>query len=204
MRANAMYILAAGLSIGYIMGMSLSPVVSIVLSSIVAVVVAVTSAAAGIDVHPEILERPGTDVEEKPDQQPVPIRSVRHRVEVHAMPIAALVIGIAFGGTVGLAVRGNHWLGSAAYDTRNRGAGNGEVQKPDTSRIARIASPPARSELGFFGVSKDDCSTLNGEPPGALLANIKNYVKVREVTTVAENCPSDRCLRALVKLVCKP
>ena len=99
----------AGLGVGWIMGLSLTPVVGTVLTSILGVVAGVVS---GISVFDD-----------------------ERTKFIDAWPLALLVVGVAVGGTLGVLTRTNNYLGPMKIDSRETGpllAGNGAA--PDWQR----------------------------------------------------------------------
>src|SRR5437763_1844671 len=82
----------SGLGIGWLTGVSASPVISIVLASILAVSTAVIATLAGLDARPESDFCPST-------------------LKPNAWPVAVLIIGVICGAMIGIRTRVNEWIG---------------------------------------------------------------------------------------------
>lgn len=176
---KAMYLSASGLCLGYLMGMSVSPVVSIVLTSLVALVVGVASTLAGIE------------KDAKPD--PITVVPARSRMELNPLPVTALVVGITFGSVVGVWSRTHDWLATSASDLKAAGK---SVSIDDGSTKAHSAV--------LFGIASSECADLRSAPAEGLYEAIVRTVSDRDVRVVADACRTDRnCLRSLVYTICK-
>ncbi len=83
---TSLFLIGAG--VGWLVGLSVSPVVSIVLTSVMGTVAALVAALSGLDVE---------------GQSP--------RFQVNPVPIAVLIVGIIAGSLLGLRARNANWLG---------------------------------------------------------------------------------------------
>lgn len=84
--------LVLGLGVGWITGLSMSPVVAPVLGTVLGVASAVVAAAAGVNVR---------------DREVIP-------KQVDPWPLVFLVVGLSLGAPMGVVVREHGWLGSRA------------------------------------------------------------------------------------------
>jgi hypothetical protein len=94
---NDLYIIIAGVGIGWLIGLSVSPVVSIVITSVTGSVAAIVAALSGVR-----LETDGTENAENQTRRP--------RWKVNAAPVAMLAIGLIAGSTAGIVFRTYDWL----------------------------------------------------------------------------------------------
>lgn len=94
-------LLITGLGIGWLVGLSVSPVVSIVITSVTGSAAAIVAALSGLEEKPEALEATNRG-------QPI-----RTRWSVNPLPLTILVIGILVGSAFGVRARNQSWLGSA-------------------------------------------------------------------------------------------
>jgi hypothetical protein len=85
-------LIITGIGIGWLIGLSVSPVVSIVITSIMGSVVALIAAMSG-------LEKKGSD-------------DNAGQWQVNPIPLAMLMIGLFFGSIAGISARNASWLGS--------------------------------------------------------------------------------------------
>ena len=90
-------LLVSGLCVGWLIGLSISPVLQTVLTSVLALVTGAVSVLAGLSVA-------DGDGGDKP----------RRRVKVTPVPVAMLVLGIAIGAPFGIHARTNLWFGPNA------------------------------------------------------------------------------------------
>jgi hypothetical protein len=93
-------LLVSGLGIGWLMGLSASPILYSVVTSLLGLVVAVSGALAGVD-----LELPSHEQEGARPKQRVVLSLV------NPLPIVALILGVVAGASVGIYGRTNDWLG---------------------------------------------------------------------------------------------
>jgi hypothetical protein len=94
-------LLLSGMGVGWLIGLSVSPVIHIVITSLIAFVVSITGALAGLKVTPD-------------DEPPSESSSLKQKlqVEINPVPVMLIVIGIAFGASLGVYGRTNNWLGT--------------------------------------------------------------------------------------------
>jgi hypothetical protein len=97
--SGALYIVISGACVGFLAGLSVSPVAGALLSTVTALVVGVTSTLAGVQIS-----KAGSDA----------FKSDGSRVTVSALPGALLVVGIVVGSTIGIYTRTHDWLGAHA------------------------------------------------------------------------------------------
>lgn len=94
------YLLGTGIGIGWLLGLSVSPVVSIVITSITGSAAALIAALSGL--------------EDKTEQEPAANKRARFPTQwaVNPLPLAILVLGILIGSAFGVWARNHSWLGS--------------------------------------------------------------------------------------------
>ena len=97
---RAFCLLVAGIGVGWLVGLSVSPVIHIVITSLVAFAVSITSALAGLKVNPD-----------KDDLSGASSLKRKFQVEVDPMPMMLMVVGLALGASLGVYGRTNNWLG---------------------------------------------------------------------------------------------
>lgn len=88
-------ILATGFSIGWLAGMSVSPIVATITASVTAAAAAIVSALSGID-----------------DKSASVSDAAKTRLRVDPVPLGFLAFGIVIGSVMGVTARNNHWMGS--------------------------------------------------------------------------------------------
>lgn len=98
---NSLCVLMSGLGLGWLVGLSASPVIQIILTSLIAIVVSLSGALAGIS---------ATKQEDDPPQDNNKRRSLSSVLD--PLPVMCLVIGLAIGSSIGVYARTNDWLGA--------------------------------------------------------------------------------------------
>jgi hypothetical protein len=139
---NCFCLLASGLGLGWLVGLSASPVIQTILASLVAIVVSVTSALAGL--HPSDAE---TDAEhEDPPKEGEDARRKKVKKKLPAMlnplPVMFMVIGLAGGASVGVYARANDWLGARTNSLVEEWKDTGLSAKEITTRVFDSLYPP--------------------------------------------------------------
>jgi len=181
--SNILYLVISGLGVGWIVGLSISPVVHIVLGSILALVVSLASAIAGVEKLEEAEEQASAG-------KTGPIAQKVARVRLDPRPIALLVLGLAIGSSIGAYARTNDWLGENPRRVVDRwkGAGLDEAEirmrlfndlYPQSS-VARDSNSehPVSPGLGvLFATGTTDCGNIrlkHGQALWAELRQLKN------------------------------
>jgi len=176
-------LLASGLGVGWIVGLSASPAVSIVLGSIMALVVSLTSAIAG-------LARSDRSGDEKNPEASGSITQKVSRAHFDPRPIAFLVVGLAIGASIGAYARTNDWLGVNPRTLVERWKGVGLEEAEIRTRLFSEVYPRGSSEgedtkvqhvsanAGvLFAVKTTDCGSirlLHGEALWVGLRQLNN------------------------------
>ncbi len=103
-----LYLLLSGMGVGWLAGLSVSPIIHIILTSLMAAVVSVTSALAGLNSGKVEEVEPSED--ESNHLQPE-TRKPKFQVQVNPLPVTCMIVGLAIGSSAGVFVRTNNWLG---------------------------------------------------------------------------------------------
>ena len=89
-------LVVTGFGIGWLAGLSVSPVVSIVLTSVTGIAAAVVTALSGL----------------KEDPADPKVKERRRLPQIEVWPLAILLVGMLIGSTLGILARNNHLFGS--------------------------------------------------------------------------------------------
>jgi hypothetical protein len=105
-RSQAVYLILCGLGVGWLIGMSVSPVLGTVVGGILATLLAIVSALVGVDL-------PG--LEPKAESARTGEGSVipslhRVRTQTNVLPLTCVILSIVAGALVGVYGRTNQWL----------------------------------------------------------------------------------------------
>jgi len=93
-------VFVCGIGVGWLIGLSYSPVIQVVITSIITLVASITSALAGMRSDPN--EHQARD-DAKPKR--------KLQFEINPYPMMLMIIGVALGASVGIYARANNWLG---------------------------------------------------------------------------------------------
>lgn len=118
-----------GFGIGWLIGLSVSPVVSIVITSITGAAAAVVAALSGL--HDQYTDG---NVSERPSAQPL-------RWTVNPLPLALLMLGTVIGTLLGIPARNYNWLGSDLSAELQKWSAAGLDQKEVARRLFEIQYP---------------------------------------------------------------
>ena len=197
-------LLIVGAGVGWLVGMSVSPVVSIVITSVTATAAAIIAVLSGLE-DTRSLET---------DDLHNNIKYVPKRVRVG--PLVALVIGIVLGAAVGLSSRSSSVFGSDLDAEISKWTKYGRTQKDVADILFAAAYPqtgsdaaPNRSWAGdpigvLFGSSADlasACISLTSLE-GAELRKFAKGSSLEGVRQIADAVEDPATLKAVLEVIC--
>jgi hypothetical protein len=166
-------LLIAGFGIGWLAGLSLSPVVGTVLGAIVSVVGGVVAGLASAANDPA-------------------------RQRVNAWPAALLVLGIAVGSPAGILARSHDLFGRAVLLEAGQAGGAASAAPSKT-----VQDPRAPAALGaLYSVVGDDCKRLVGSPDQALAGALETS-RFPWAPRLARRLSDPKVLRQVVESLCE-
>lgn len=194
--------LAGGLGLGWIMGMSVTPIVQTVITAVLALAVAVANALIGLRAEAEVQ---GEDDQDKPKPEPV-----------NPLPFGSLLIGLAAGAALGIWSRTHDVLGpdvnSRIAEWKSTGYPDSVIARrlfertypPLTKENAVPKGDPAVGNTTFlYHVPAGGCEVLRqATPDSAQLSTQLRVLGDEYVDRVVSQCNSAECMRALVELLC--
>lgn len=168
------YLAVASLSIGWLIGLSVSPVVNIIVSSVIVLLISAVTLLGNVNSN---------------DEQKIKI--LGNRSSVQTLPIAILTLFIAIGASIGIYARTNEWLGQK------------KERNPIDSTVANTPNKvlPKEKGAGLYAITVDDCGNLSNKSGNDLrkaLLNIQN----NNIDSILRECKSDSCLIHLKNLLC--
>jgi hypothetical protein len=98
-------LLISGMGIGWLLGLSVSPVLHIIVASVMALVMGIVGALAGLNTNPKPERNDSED--NKPE-----ISTREKLVKISPFPMTALIAGLAIGACLGVYTRTNELLGA--------------------------------------------------------------------------------------------
>ena len=226
-------LLLSGGGIGWLIGLSVSPVVHIVVASVLAVVGGAVSALAG-------LEAGGSAPGEHADTGPLAggsgsvfpsshRRGARHNVT--SVPLALFVVGLVSGAAVGIYARTHEWLGADPQRIVQKWRLTGLDDRKIARRLFDQIYPPLSSPADAGKPGENETSeggARSGNPDSALWGNLYSSVPPQEcagfrsatgedlrrlmqgssdahIRQFTAQCKEDACLEAAVKeILCAP
>jgi hypothetical protein len=134
----------AGASLGWLTGLSVSPVIQGVLTAVLGVVISGVSVLAGLAAPPFLANK---DTPKPEEAKPSSLGEVASRVQF--LPVAVLTIGLAAGATLGVFARTHDWLGSR-LDTKAAANTGVSTEEQKRAHIAGLFSAATPSECVTF------------------------------------------------------
>lgn len=208
-------LLLSGAAIGWLIGLSVSPVVHLVVTSVLAVVGGLVSALAGL---------PVAESESSDPAPSTPRSGISHR-RLTPVPLALFLIGLVPGASLGLTARTHEWFGADPRGLVNKWSATGLTEKEIALRLFDQMYPPtaAQKEGGkasdggadtmskrltgglYAGVSPKECDQFRAALTGADLRRAMRASRNERVRRFEEKCRDDAALKAAVEeLICPP
>jgi len=174
-----------GIGVGWLVGLSVTPVVSTVISAITAATATVVAAMSGFEGKPQW--------------------------SVSPIPTALLVAGIVLGSTLGMKARNEDWWGQDMEREAQAWIQAGlplekevivqrlfESQYPSTGGAS---APPAPRTTGLFGISTDECARMRGLSDNDLRREVRLLSDTR-TSRLADIVSSPEELKEIVEVLC--
>lgn len=186
-------LILAGLALGWLIGLSGSPVVQGIVVAATGLVVAIASALAGMT------PPSGKDL------------TLLDRINLSPKFIASLLVGLAIGSTGGVYVRAHNLLGMKPHDVvaglKEAGFTQEEIKKLFVPNVAAtigdVTKPIGGGQL-FSSTSPDECAVFKVLTGDALVSAMmaSSDPKVSSFAQRCRSCPD--CVKAAVEeLLCK-
>lgn len=213
---NIIGLFVSGFGLGWLVGLSVSPVLQVIVASIVALAVAATSALAGLK----------SDAAGGLGAEGSPLRFVQSGIRVSLLPLSLLIVGIATGASAGVFARTNNLLGLDPEISLKRWSGTGiekrELEKrmfdavyaPAEEKTApaedKSKSPEKARELGkgssqfvagLYAATAQQCDLLVGKKGGDLKTVLLGLGDATTKAAMAK-CSADECLVVIREMLC--
>ncbi len=174
---SGLYLAIASLSIGWLIGLSVSPVVNIIVSSVIVLLISAVTLLGNLNSNND---------EQKLN---IPFNSV----PIQTLPLAILTLFIAIGASIGIYARTHEWLGEK------------QENRPvvSTASIAPDKETSKEKIAGLYAITIKDCDNLYNKTGNDLkkaLLNIQND----NIDSLLKECKSDSCLMHLKNILCAP
>lgn len=181
-----LYLLITGIGIGWLLGLSVSPVVSIVLTSIMGAVAAIVAALNSLG-----------NVAEQPDA----INKnhlFQYRENINPLPLTMLVLGILIGSAVGIWARNHNWLGSEASSEVDQWVQTG-LDGPGWTRTD-IARKLFESHYRTITNTVSTVGSKDNANFGTFLfaVNTQECTRLLAATKLSEKIPGDTTLQGIL------
>lgn len=192
--------LLSGLGVGWLIGLSVSPVLHIVVASVIALIVGVTGALMGLsnigDVKESLLKKIS---------------------EANPLPVTLLVIGLGLGASFGVLSRTHNWLGKNSSDIIQEWQRNGLDSLKIATQIFDNLYPPSCAKMNTpqtsinpsFKVNDDvlyqfeinDCSFIAGNHGENLRTKLKLTLNSEKSSRFLDTLDS-LSLEAFKEMIC--
>jgi hypothetical protein len=187
---SALFLLLAGVSIGWCVGLSASPVIGLVVPAVLALLASLASITAG-----------------KGDTSEPGAAAAVHKVK--PAPVAMLVVGIALGATLGLRARSHSWLSPTIDDVIDQWAKRGVDRKVVLQRVFDSEYPPRTSsspavdvrQSVLFSADSEACARLQVYDGEQLRLALQSST-LPELGFIAKRTSDTETLKAVVRLIC--
>jgi hypothetical protein len=146
------FLLISGIGIGWLIGLSVSPVIYVVITSVIALVVSIISALAGLK-----LNEPETQSSDESRKKR------RLQVEINPVPMTLTIVGLVIGASVGIYGRTNNWLGPRPSNFVERWKDTELSKKEISKRLFDELYPPK-----VEGVTPEQTSSQPNSGPSTL------------------------------------
>jgi hypothetical protein len=186
-------LMVCGLGVGWLIGLSISPVVAVAVTAVMTVVVGLAGALAG-------LEQPHAD-----GQRP----SLRSQ-SLNPTPLMVLVIGIVAGSGLGITARANAWLSPTVDQVAKRwnGIDRGEISRrlfdqlypPPTTNASGTEPKPYLTATALFAASEDECDRFRSKQGEDLRTELRSSVTSPAAKRFAEAVQDPAALKAAVEI----
>jgi hypothetical protein len=215
----------AAASVGWLIGLSTSPVLHVIVGSVVALVLSVVCSFAGVQLRT-------VPTEEHSNADSMPHGPPKTGTTVNPLPIAIFSLRLALGATVGIVARTNELFGPnvGKFVRRWQGVGlsdaelkrrlfdqlyqpaprdrtdthiqNSEQDQSQARRGGESNNPRAAAlTAGLFAASVDDCQFLADRHGKELRARLI-AIEGDAIKEALEHCKDDDCLEAFRLFIC--
>lgn len=192
-------LLLAGVSLGWLVGLSVSEILHIILGSVIALASGVVSVLAGIKKTPAVEESSKGEKEQLH-------RKIR---PISPLPLMALLLGLAIGAPIGICVRTNDLLGVRVEWFVSRWDSTGLSPQELHLRLFDTLYPgtdsvPAQLPGVLYAspVSGDECEGMILKTGAQLKAELQ-LLDDETIQDALEKCDSDSCLEAIRVILCR-
>ena len=173
-RTKGLPLVVAGLGIGWLTGLSVSPVVGTVLTSILGAVAGVVAGLTILDMEKPKLYNP--------------------------WPVALLILGIALGSPLGILARTNDLFGPMFMDSR----GTVEATAAETPGTDRVLNESERAALSaLFSIGSENCTRLLGSPNEFLPSALRTSQFPWAQRLANEFADDVEMMRHMVEILCE-
>lgn len=212
----------SSLCVGWLVGLSASPILHVIVGSVIALIVAIVGALAGIQLQISAKD----ESEDTPNG--IPMGTVRG-VSVNPLPVAVFAVGLALGATTGISARTNEFFGPNAgrFVKRWQGIGLTDVETKrrlfeelypagshNHTQAAKSDGKDSNAQLdeasnlrasaltaALLSVAVSDCQLLAGKHGDELRARLLT-LNSDVIQSAAKECKGDDCLNAIRMLIC--
>ena len=211
----------SSLCVGWLVGLSASPILHVIVGSVIALIVAIVGALAGVQLEV------GAKDESKDTPNGMPVGTVKG-FSVNPLPVAVFAVGLALGATTGIFARTNeffgpnterfvkHWQGIGLTDveikrrlfeelypvaSHNHTQAAKSDEKDSNAQLEASNMRASALTAALLSVSVSDCQLLAGKHGDELRARLLT-INSDGIQSAVKECKGDDCLNAIRVLIC--
>lgn len=146
--SNIVWLLVIGSGIGWLVGISLSPVLQVVVGSVIASVAALVGVVSGVSLIPKPEQNESDSSGNVTRESRSTLRhSLRYgALQVDALPLGIVVAGLWVGSSFGIYARTNDWLGPNPHRIASKWATSGLSEADIQKQVFNQLYPPVATE----------------------------------------------------------
>jgi len=197
--ANIISFILIGLSLGWLIGLSVSPVLHIIVGSIITLLISLISVLGGISSVSKF------DKEPRSDQINLKVPTISN---INLILIALFTITLAIGASLGTYNRTNDKLGLYPDNLINKWSQDSTVRVRLKEELFKklyletvIESKENQLTAGLFRLTVEDCELLTLKKGEDLRSNLL-LISNGKIDLIIKDCNSDECLQEIKKMIC--
>jgi hypothetical protein len=220
--SHGLALICSGLAVGWMIGLSVSPVIQGVITALISVIVGVVGVVAGIEGLRDRVSGEGDETDGV--ESPPPKRRRSESLDVSPWPVACLVAALAVGASLGAMARVGDWLAPDPSLLAARWTKTGLTEAERVRRLFEHSFPPPGKAAGedkdkdlhrtsamptpmglyLFAEKRTAlCKKLVGEEDPQAIESVLQQEVNEDIERLVKLCNGDpKCLKALKNVLC--
>lgn len=192
---TAFLLVVCGLSLGWLIGLSVSPILEVVVGGTLTLLLSIASALAGVEARAQKENASAEVAADNRDLKSTTERLFPSRYRVSVIPMACFVVGLASGAPIGVFVRTNEFLGPNPVSFAKRWSDLGLSDSEVRRRLFDVLYPSPKVEA-----NREPATGRPGEPEKPRIGDggsntVENIpdVRARALTAGLFSLPAEGC-----------